>query len=109
MKKLLTFIIFIIPWMLSFTLLPFSKITITPFLLYFIFISLLFYIYINIFIINNLIFSNLNNNLTLFVIILYILNQTFNIVVLYYNNFLLSLTCGLLSFITLLLFVKLKS
>ena len=108
MKKILSFTILFIPWTLSFTLMPFSLSPITPFLLYYIFISLLFYIYLTLFIYNHIKYSTNINNFILFITILYILNQSFNIIVLYYNNFLLSLLIGYLSFIPLILFAKQK-
>lgn len=106
MKKLLSFTVLFLPWIISFTLLPFSNIKISLFLLYFIFISCLFYIYISLFIYNKLKNTRINNNFNLIIIILYILNQTFNILILYYNYYLLGLFIGVLSFIPLMLFTK---
>lgn len=105
MKKILSFTVLFIPWILSFLLLPFSNIKISFFLLYFIFISILFYFYINLFIFNK-IKENYSSNFSLLILILYILNQSFNILVLYYNYFLLSLFFGIFSFIPLVLFIK---
>lgn len=106
MKKLLSFTILFIPWIISFTLLPFSNIKITLYLLFFIFISFLFYIYISLFIYNKLKDDRLNNNFNLIIIILFIMNQSFNILVLYYNYFLLSFIVGIFSFIPLFFLKK---
>lgn len=106
MKKILSFTILFIPWLLSFTLLPFSKIEINYFLLYFIFISILFYIYFNLYIYNRLKYNSLNNNFILVVLILYILNQSFNILILYYNAYFLSIVVSIISFIPILLLMK---
>ena len=106
MKKLLSFTILFIPWIISFILLPFTNIKISLFLMYFFFISLLFYIYISLFIYTKLKDNRLNNNFNLTFIILFIMNQSFNILVLYYNNFLLSFVVGIFSFIPLFFLKK---
>lgn len=105
MKKLLSFTILFIPWIISFLLLPFTNIVLSLFLMYFIFISILFYIYITLFIYNRLLEDKYNNDFNLTFIIIYILNQSFNILVLYYNYYLLSCFVGILS-LFLLLFLK---
>lgn len=106
MKKLLSFTILFIPWIISFILLPFTNIKISLFLMYFFFISFLFYIYISLFIYNKLLEEDLSTNFILAIVILYILNQSFNILVLYYNYYLLSFIFGIFSFIPILFLYK---
>ena len=106
MKKLLSYTILFTPWVISFTLLPFTKTKLSLYLLFFIFISFLFYIYISLFIYNKLKDNRLNNNFNLTFIILFIMNQSFNILVLYYNNYLLSFVVGIFSFIPLFFLKK---
>ena len=108
MKKLISFTILFLPWLLSFTLLPFSKINISCYLLYFLFVSILFYFYFNLFVYNIIKNNDINSNFILIIVILYILNQSFNILVLYYNSYFLSFIISILSFITLFLFIKNK-
>ena len=106
MKKLLSFTFLFLPWIISFILLPFSNIKPSLYLLYYIFISFLFYIYISLFIYNKLKESRINNTFNLLVLILYILNQTFNILILYYNYYFLSLFIGIFSLVSLILLNK---
>ncbi len=108
MKKILSFLIILIPWFLSSIVSPFNKEfyqtlnlpIYTPNQYVFIFTWIILYILISISIYFTIKDKNINRNYFLPLILTYIFNQLYSIVFFYYNNLFLSAVVTILGFIS---------
>lgn len=84
MKKTLSFFILFIPWLFSLIFIFFNQFNIFNF--YYFFLSFIFYIFISLYFYDYLKHVEYDNNFLLNVILLYLINQSFNIFIFYYHS-----------------------
>lgn len=85
MKKMLSFVIILLPWCISFFILSLININ-KDFLLFYFILSFLFYISISTYIYNILKSNEYKKDFLLNIVLLYLINQSYNFLLFYYNN-----------------------
>ena len=100
MKKYIYFLILLFPWysILSFI---FFKYSLNTSILLFIILSSILYIFITNTLYKKIIANSINKDFLFCIYLLYILNQFFNIYVIYYKNYYISCVLGLIQIILL--------
>ncbi len=109
MKKLLSFLIILLPWYISFFILAFinSK---NSFLLFYFSISSILYIAISYYIYNTLKNNEYKKDFLLNIVLLYLVNQSYNFLLFYYNNLFSSTLFAISEFLIVLkIFINDKS
>ena len=107
MKKIISFLILFIPWLLSIFIIFLSN-PINNLLRIYIILSIIFYFIFTIFLYKKIEFNNYNNNSILYLSLFYIINQSFNIILFYYNNIMLCILLGIIMIILYLLSIFFK-
>ncbi len=108
MKKLLSFLIILIPWYISFIFL--CLINNNSFLLFYISISSILYIAISYYIYNTLKNNEYKKDFLLNIVLLYLVNQSYNFLLFYYNNLFSSTLFAISEFLIVLkIFINDKS
>lgn len=103
MKKILSFLILFIPWNISLSIIYFSNLNFYSFI--FILISFIFYLLFTRYIFKVIKYDLVNNDFIYKLLLIYILNQSFNLCLFYYNFFILSFVL-LISMIIILYRIK---
>lgn len=106
--KYLSFLLIFIPWLFSPIIVLFVN-KINSFILFYLLLLIILYIFMTIFIYKTLYSDNYNKDFLLNVILFYISNQSFNLMIFYYNNLLSSIlfsVCQILIFVKILLNYK---
>ena len=103
MKKLISFFILFIPWLFSLSIIVFNNSFYSFFYLIFIIMYFIFYIILSIHLYKKIKYNTYQENFVLYLSLLYIINQSFNLSLFYYNNILLSICLGICHII---LFIK---
>lgn len=109
MKKLLSFLIILLPWYISFFILAFINNN-NSFLLFYIGISSILYIAISYYIYNTLKNNIYKKDFLLNIVLLYLVNQSYNFLLFYYNNLFSSTLFAISEFLIVLkIFINDKS
>lgn len=99
MKKIISFSILYVPWLFSIIFLPF--ITNVDFLIIiYISLSIIFYFCLSLFLYNLIKYDLYNKDILLSYVLIWIITQSFNIILFYFNNYIFSLINAILLLIT---------
>lgn len=99
MKKIISFSILFVPWLFSIIFLPF--ITNVDFLIIiYIILSIIFYFCLSLFLYNLIKYDLYNKDILLSYILIWIITQSFNFILFYFNNYIFSLISAILLIIT---------
>ncbi len=99
MKKIISFSILFVPWLFSIIFLPF--ITNVDFLItIYISLSIIFYFCLSLFLYNLIKYDLYNKDILLSYVLIWIITQSFNIILFYFNNYIFSLINAILLLIT---------
>lgn len=99
MKKIISFSILFLPWLFNIIFLPF--ITNVDFLIIiYISLSIIFYFCLSLFLYNLIKYDLYNKDILLSYVLIWIITQSFNIILFYFNNYIFSLINAILLLIT---------
>ena len=99
MKKIISFSILFVPWLFSIIFLPF--ITNVDFLIIiYISLSIIFYFCLSLFLYNLIKYDLYNKDILLSYVLIWIITQSFNFILFYFNNYIFSLINVILLLIT---------
>lgn len=99
MKKIISFSILFVPWLFSIIFLPF--ITNVDFLIIiYIILSIIFYFCLSLFLYNLIKYDLYNKDILLSYVLIWIITQSFNFILFYFNNYIFSLINAILLLIT---------